>query len=225
MKGLVHLLLLVSVVSCFVGCGSKPYPQLLVVADSLIYTNPDRAIVLLKKVKGAMRGEPEATQMYYRLLCIKANDRAYIPHTTDSLILPVLHYYIKKEDKRHLPEAYYYAGRVYRDLGDAPQALDYFEKAEKALPEDGGYDMKAKIYSQMGNLFSYQSMTSEALEMYKKGLACDKILKDSAYMAFDLSDMANMYMESQKTDSALTYYKEATLMSKRLQRTDLFNNF
>ena len=24
-------------------------------------------------------------------------------------------------DKRLLPEAYYYAGRVYRDLGDAPR--------------------------------------------------------------------------------------------------------
>ena len=92
--------------------------------------------------------------MYYRLLCIKANDKAYILHTSDSLILPVLHYYIEKDDERHLPEAYYYAGRVYRDLGDAPQALEYFEKAAEALPEDGGYKLKSKIYSQMGTLFA-----------------------------------------------------------------------
>lgn len=80
-----------------------------------------------------MLSEPESTQMYYRLLSIKAYDKAFIPLTSDSLILPVLHYYINRNDKRHLPEAYYYAGRIYRDLGDAPQALDYFEKALDAM--------------------------------------------------------------------------------------------
>lgn len=43
------------------------------------------------------------------------------------------------------------------------------EKAAEALPEDGGYKLKSKIYSQMGTLFAYQSMYTEALEMYKKG--------------------------------------------------------
>lgn len=140
-----------------------------------------------------MQDEPEATRMYYRLLCIKANDKAYIEHTSDSLILPVLHYYLEKDDERHLSEAYYYAGRVYRDLGDAPQALEYFEKALEALPEEGKYPLKGKIYSQMGTLFGYQNMYAEALEMYRKGRECDHILKDSVGLIFTLRDIANMY--------------------------------
>ena len=143
--------------------------------------------------------------------------------TADSLILPVLHYYIEKDDERHLPEAYYYAGRVYRDLGDAPQALEYFEKAAEALPEDGGYKLKSKIYSQMGTLFAYQSMYAEALEMYKKGGEYDNILKDSVGMVFTLRDIGNMYKELGKEDSTLAYFKEASRLSRLLQRTDLFN--
>ena len=205
------------------ACVHKPYPQSLITADSLAGANPDSAVTLLKSIEYTMPAEPEAVQMYYRLLCIKANDKAYMLHTSDSLILPVLHYYTEKDDERHLPEAYYYAGRVYRDLGDAPQALEYFEKAAKALPEDGGYKLKSKIYSQMGTLFSYQSMYTEALEMYKKGKECDNILKDSVGMVFKSRDIGNMYRELGRRDSTLAYFNEANQLSRQLQRPDLFN--
>ena len=160
--------------------------------------------------------------MYYRLVCIKANDKAYILHTSDSLILPVLHYYIEKNDEQHLPEAYYYAGRVYRDLGDAPQALGYFEKATEALPEDGGYALKSKIYSQMGTLFAYQDMYAEALDMYRKGGQCDSIIRDSISMIYKFRDMANMNIELDRQDRALSYFKKANQLSLQLGRTDLF---
>lgn len=216
-------LFLILVLLGFCSCGHKPYPQSLITADSLTNVLPDSAITLLKSIGNTLQNEPKATRMYYRLLCIKANDKAYILHTSDSLILPVLHYYIEKDDERHLPEAYYYAGRVYRDLGDAPQALEYFEKAVETLPEDGGYKLKSKIYSQMGTLFAYQSMYAEALEMYKKGGEYDNILKDSVGMVFKSRDIGNMYKELGKEDSTLAYFKEASRLSRLLQRTDLFN--
>lgn len=223
MKATIQSLLLICVLLCFCHCGHKPYPQSLMTADSLVSACPDSAVSLLKSIAGTMQDEPEATWMYYRLLCIKANDKAYILHTSDSLILPVLHYYIEKNDKRHLPEAYYYAGRVYRDLGDAPQALEYFEKALEALPEEGKYPLKGKIYSQMGTLFGYQNMYAEALEMYRKGRECGHILKDSVGLIFTLRDIANMYRELGRQDSALVYLKEANHLSLQLHRTDLFN--
>lgn len=223
MKVKIHILLLLCVLLGFVSCGHKPYPQSLVTADSLASVDPDSAIALLKSMEDTMQAESEAIRMYYRLLCIKADDKAYIPHTSDSLILPVLHYYIDKDDKRHLPEAYYYAGRVYRDLGDAPQALSYFEKALEALPADGGYKLKSKIYSQMGTLFAYQDLYAEALELYKRGGRCDSILKDSVGMVFKLRDTANMYRGLGKQDSALIRFAKANQLSLQLQRTDLFN--
>ena len=223
MKVKIHILLLLCVLLCFVSCGHKPYPQSLVTADSLTSVDPDSAIALLKSMEDTMQAEPEATQMYYRLLCIKADDKAYIPHTSDSLVLPVLHYYIDKDDKRHLSEAYYYAGRVYRDLGDAPQALGYFEKALEVLPADGGYKLKSKIYSQMATLLAYQGLYAEALELYESGGRCDSILKDSVGMVFKFRDIANMYIELGKRDSALIRFEKANQLSLQLQRTDLFN--
>jgi len=215
--------LLCTLLGFFCSCGHKPYPQSLIAADSLTNVLPDSAITLLGTLKARMSHEDETTRMYYRLLCIKANDKAYIPHTSDSLILPVLHYYIEKGDKRHLPEAYYYAGRVYRDLKDAPQALDCFQKAITASPSNGQYGLKSKIYSQTGTLFAYQGMYAEAIKMYREGGKCDEMLKDSVGMIFKLRDIGNMYRELGKQDSTLFYFKEANHLSAQICHTGMFN--
>ena len=104
------------------------YPAQLLLADSLASADPTTALTLLSAMEEDMAQAPKATQMLHRLLSIKAADKAYIPHTSDSLILPVVEYYEQGGDPDYLGEAYYYAGRVYRDLNDAPLALTYFQK-------------------------------------------------------------------------------------------------
>ncbi len=215
------MLLLVCALLGFCRCGHKPYPPSLLAADSLASACPASAVALLESIASAMQTEPEATRMYYLLLRIKANDKAYNHHTSDSLIQPVLHYYMEKGDRRHLPEAYYYAGRVYRDLGDAPQALEYFEKAAETLPEDGGYQQKSVIYSQMGVLFSFQEIHDEAMKMYRKALICDESLKDTSGMVFDLRDIAYEYRCCGQTDSTLCYYQKACDLATAIQENML----
>ncbi|MBD8985328.1 MAG: tetratricopeptide repeat protein [Bacteroides cellulosilyticus] len=223
MKTNTQFILLTCLLLCFCACGRKPYPQSLIVADSLASVQPDSAITLLNTMKDSMKAESESTQMYYQLLCIKANDKAYIRHTSDSLILSVLHYYIKKDDKRHLPEAYYYAGRVYRDLGDAPQALDYFEKALATLSKNKKHKLKIYIYSQIGTLFLYQGLYNEALEIFKKRYAYNIDLKDSVGMVYTLRDIAGTYCNINQEDSSIYYYQAAYDLGKELKRPDLTN--
>lgn len=166
------VILLLGLLSLLCACGSRSYPPSLLTADSLASVRPDSALSLLKALERDTADMPLAHRMYYRLLCVKAADKAYLPHTSDSLIRPILHYYIKEDDPRLLPEAYYYAGRVYRDLGDAPQALDYFEQSLEAMRKHENLEVKNKVYAQMSTLFLYQDMYPEALEAlavaYKK---------------------------------------------------------
>lgn len=218
---LLYILLILLLSSC-VG-NHHSYPQSLIVADSLANTNPKKAIALLKNIDSNIYNRSEAIQMYYRLLCIKANDKAYIQPTSHNPILDILHYYIKKNDKQHLPEAYYYAGRMYRDSGDAPQALDYFKKAIETLPKNERHTLRSNIYSQIGTLFAYQGLYAEALEFYKKSYQCNIVLKDSVGMVFNLRDIANMHRELERSDSALLYFKETNSLSLKLQQIDLFN--
>ena len=155
---IVLLFCLASVCSCH---RRYQYPAVLQAADSLCVANPDSAVSLLKSIADDMTQADEHVQMRYRLLTIKANDKAYIPHTSDSLILSLVDYYKYGGDKVYLGEAYYYAGSTYRDLGDAPRALDYYQQALDAMPGDENLKVKSKVYAQMGELFRYQKLYNE----------------------------------------------------------------
>jgi len=204
-----HLFLLCLSVLLLASCSSGRYPSALYVADSLSVACPERAVALLDSLRPQMEQEGERVRMYYHLLCVKARDKAYLPHTSDSLVLSVLHYYEDKQDRRHLPEAYYYAGRVASDLGDAPQALDYFQQALDAMPEDGMTYLRDRVVSQMGTLFSAQGLYAEALKMYKKSLQCSEELKDSVGVIYSLRDVAYAYWCLGQNDSVLPCYNRA----------------
>ena len=203
------------------SCSPGRYPASLLTADSLSSVRPDSALCLLARLAVDTADAPLSHRMYYRLLCIKAADKAYLPHTSDSLIRPVLHYYIEGGDPRLLPEAYYYAGRVYRDLGDAPQALDYFRKALDILEGHENLPLKSKVYSQMGTLFLYQHLYAEALEIYRKSYRCNRLLGDSTGMIFNFRDMADAYRNLNKTDSACNYYQQAYRLGCKIGAWDL----
>ena len=204
-----HLFLLCLSVLLLASCSSGRYPSALYVADSLSVACPERAVALLDSLRPQMEQEGERVRMYYHLLCVKARDKAYLPHTSDSLVLEVLRYYEDKQDRRHLPEAYYYAGRVASDLGDAPQALDYFQRALDAMPEDGMIYLRDRVVSQMGTLFSAQGLYKEALKMYKKSLQCSEELKDSVGVIYSLRDIAYAYWCLGQNDSVLPCYNRA----------------
>lgn len=206
---------------CICACTNKPYPQSLRVADSLIHNNPDSAVILLEELKRSMAFEPQATQMYYQLLTIKAKDKAYITYTSDSLIKTVVKYYEERKDRERLPETYYYAGRVYRDLGDAPQALEYLQKAIESTKDCTDYRLISRIYSQTGTLYLYQDTYDQALEVFRKAYQYCLSDKDSIGMVYSLRDIGRTFTTLNCADSALYYYKGALNYAEQIHNNHL----
>lgn len=187
------------------------------IADSLINTSPDSAVVFLELWKDSIVSEPKETRMYYQLLSIKAKDKAYIKHTSDSIIRQVLRYYKHRKDRKHLAEALYYAGRVYSDLEDAPQALGYFLQAIEATNGSTDYELMSRIYSQTGTLYLYQDIYDKAPEMFSKAYEYSILAKDSVSMIYDLRDIGRAFSTQEMADSAIYYYKEADKLAERLK--------
>ncbi len=96
--------------------------------ESVVSDHPDSAMVLLKRVE-----EPErldsADWARWALLTTQARDKAFIRHTTDSVINRVADYYQRFGDNHQKALAYYYVGRVNRDLGRLEQATNAFLRA------------------------------------------------------------------------------------------------
>ena len=218
---LTKLLFIIFLLSHFYSCNNKPLPYTMKVANSLVNTHPDSTLALLKQFKDSINLEPKETQIYYQLLTIKAKDKAYITHTSDSVLLKVLHYYENKKDKRHLPEVYYYAGRVYRDLGDAPQALDFFLQAIDASYLYMDYKLVSRIYSQIGTLYLYQNIYDKAPEAFSKAYQFSILSKDSISMIYNLRDIGRAFSTQEKVDSAIYYYKRADMLADKIENLNL----
>ncbi|MBR5686801.1 MAG: hypothetical protein IKX36_02465 [Prevotella sp.] len=206
----IGLLLFFFLAAMIIGCGGRHhYPQSLTEADSLADHNPDSAIHYLEGLAPQMADAPEADRMYYQLLCIKATDKAYIPHTSDSLIRPVIDYYEQGGDPRLLPVAYYYGGRVNLDLGDAPQAIGYYLKSLDAMPFDSFCPLRGKVLHQLGRLYWDQHVNQEALSYYQAAFENDISMKDTVGAIFNMEAIAGVYEDKRMPDSALFYYQSA----------------
>lgn len=207
----------------FCSCGNKPYPNAMNRADSIVSEYPDSAFIILQEIGKDIYTYPQDTRMYYYLLYTKAKDKAYIPHTTDKLMQIVVQYYERKKDSKHLPEAYYYTGCIYRDLGDAPQALDYFKKSLEASKGSTDYKVVSLIYSQIGTLYLFQDVYDAAMEAFRKAYNYNLLAKDSVRIVYNLRDIGDTFTAFNQADSALHYYQTAYLQAKHVKNKSLMD--
>lgn len=216
----IKFLLAIILLSAVYSCGNKPYPRLMQVADSLVDIRPDSALSLLMQLKGSIDTEPEATQMNYNILTIRAKENNFSDFTSDSLVRPLLDYY--KNDKERLPEIYYYAGRVYRIIGDSPQAQIYLQKALDAYKDSTNYRMLYKIYHNIGLIYHLEPEThSQSIPFFKQANHYAELSADSTIMAYGALDVARGY-QGENIDSLLHYYKKASDIAQRINNTKLY---
>ena len=220
-KNTILYVLLIVASSLISSCRPTPqYPEALLLADSLTQCNADSAVRLLQELAPTMSQAKEPVRCYHQLLTIKAQDKAFIPHTSDSLVLTLLRYYQEEGDPRLLPEACYYAGRVTRDLGDAPQALDYFHQALDALQtsdyqsrmqgqEERTLKLQGKIHAQMGYLFRRQHLYDEAIKAMEEAYKMDSLNLDTMGMILDLSDIGSIHKLLKQFTESFSYYEKA----------------
>ena len=146
-------------------------------------------------------------RMEERLRKIQAADKAFVVQESTDEIDSIVHYFEKHPSNELLPLSYYYAGRIYSDLEDAPQALDYFQKVLECEPQDS---LAALAHSQMGSLLLRQRMVTASIEHVQAAYEYDVQQADTTGMIFDLRDMGNAFRCTEdEVDSCLNYYEEA----------------
>ncbi|MDE5969838.1 MAG: hypothetical protein K2G74_03290, partial [Muribaculaceae bacterium] len=153
---------------------------------------------------------------YFDFLSIKANDKTYHLHTSDSLILDVINYMSKKGSKAQYAEALYYGGRVYKDLGDHPNAIHYFQRALDELPDNTDLNLKANILSQTGRLFNELRLNDEATYYLEQVIEIDKQLKDTVNLVYDLQLLGHINLNISNLSTAEKLFKEALDCSSEL---------
>lgn len=178
------------------------------IIDLMSEKEPKKAIVMLDSIDYNSLSEKE--RHHYDLLQIKANDKAYVIHTSDSLILDVIDYYSGHKEDEMYAQALYYGGRVYSDLGDYPTALKYFHDALDAIPEKSeNLGFKANVLSQTCRLLVSLRLYSEALPYIKEAIDIRKNMNDTLGFIHETQLLAGLFLRAERYGDAESYYQES----------------
>ena len=143
--------------------------------DQLLSTNYKQGEAMLDSLHKTNKQMSTANKKYEQLLRLKAADKAYRPinkqkHHIDDLVS----YFQHAGDNNLLAEAYYYAGRVYYEIGDKPQSLEFYQKAKDNVAKDN-YALQGDIYSQMANIYSDTNLNKEAIKTLQLAWKADSL--------------------------------------------------
>ena len=163
---------------------------------------PELAISMLDSIQIDVVDASEYARMKYELLSIRLRDKADIIPTSDVAIKKLVSYFEQKGTLLEKQEVHYYAGSVYRDLDDAPRALEHFfnslEYAEKASPCDSL--TLRNTYSNLQYIYYRVQDYADALVMARHELSINKQLND---------DLLTSYMHMASSFVGLDSLKQA----------------
>ena len=203
-----------------IGCKEHAHDERLDQIAVSISENPEEAIFALDSIDKSTLSKSD--RHYYDFLTIKANDKAYVRHASDSLYLSVLDYYNSRKKDPLYPEVLYYGGRIYSDLGDYPTALNYFQSTIDLLPQEIKnrelLDFKANVLSQTGRLLTTLCLYEEAVPYVNSSIEIDRDLKDTISLVYDMQLLGGIYYKAENYDLADHFYRETLKYKNKLPR-------
>lgn len=219
MKAVGYLLVII-VTLAMPGCSGWHPDVRLATAAALADSIPEATLDSLAAINPSAL--TEADRHYHDFLTVKASDKAYITHTSDSLILDIIDYAEAHQSHGYYPEALYYGARVYYDLGDYPTALIYFQSALDLLPPDTDLlGLRASVLSQSGRLLNTLRLYDEAIPLIEATLEIDSIQKDTLNLFHDLQLLGGIHLRNSNYGDAEKYFRESWKLAKCLTTADI----
>lgn len=169
-------------------------------------TNPDSACSLLSKYESEVPHWGKGDRMHYELIKMKVENKQNVVFTSDSLIKEIVDYYKDNGSPNEQMLAYYLLGRVYHQMGEAPQALQaYYDALEKADTTRTDCDIWgiAVVYSQMSEIFHQQNLPNDEIWAINKYCDYTKKSRDSVDYAIAKSFLVGPYYLLGKKDTVL----------------------
>ena len=214
-KNIVFLLILIPII--WISCDGMGHQTIdFRKIENLMPQHPDSALMLLEQIENKENLSRKDKAHYY-LLLTEAEDKTYVTHTTDSLILIAADYYEKTDDLGRKAKAWYYKGRINQDLGHPLKAQEYYLKALRDEEKIEDHALLGRIHNHIGMLYAYQKVYEKALPFQKKAVENFHLLSDSTGQVFALRDLGRTFLMLGHQDSAIICNQKAiALMRKRI---------
>ncbi|MEE1315705.1 MAG: hypothetical protein U0K35_00560 [Prevotella sp.] len=179
-------------------------------AQQVISENPDSALAILSGVSGEADDFSRSQRMAYYLLLADAKNKAYADMSADSIMHEVADYYDTWGDSNEKMRANYLLGCVYRDRGDSPAALRYYNDAvhcADTTAKECDYSTLASLYGQISTLY-------HDLHLYEKDIEYERKAVKASLMAGDTIKAIKYYEHLAPTYDMINQYDSVANISQ-----------
>lgn len=156
-----HLVIVLITIMILAACERQsPISEQLDIAEKLMNSKPDSALVILESVPVSNVKSKEVSARY-ALLKSMALDKNYIDTTTFDVLQPAIDYYLENGTPDEMLRTYYYQGRIYQNQGDDDSAMQSFMNGCDLRQVVTDSLLLAHTLVAQGTLFLKQYKTSE----------------------------------------------------------------
>lgn len=216
LSGLLLIVLLVS------ACTQSHEDRLRKIED-VLNVHPDSAWVMLCQDSAYLDKYSKCDRMKCLLLRTEAMNKLFYAMDTIRYMDDVLDYYSSHGSEEEKAQANYMMGSVYRDKGNSPLALQYYNEAVAKLDttkSDCDYRLLSKIYGQMADIYDLQRYPQMELKMLDKKAFCAKEAKDTLGYFIALENRASVFHKLGNLDSVYQIASQAYQNYKKIGRND-----
>ena len=201
------------------SCSDNPRgAEAMAQAQQVIKANPDSALAILSGVSSEADGFPNSQRMAYYLLLADAKNKAYADMSADSIMHEVADYYDTWGDSNEKMRANYLLGCVYRDRGDSPTALRYYNDAvhcADTTSKDCDYAILASLYGQISALYHDLHLYEKDLEFERKAVKASLMAGDTIKAIKYYEHLAPIYDMQNQYDSVVAIAQKASELYKK----------
>ena len=141
-------------------------PKELQTVCEMVNDHPDSALMMLDGMEAEKAHWSKDARMRYDLLRLKAQNKAGVLFSSDSLARTLTDYFDSYGTRNDRLLTRYLLGRAYQNMGDAPMALQtYFDAIEQAdtTAADCDYNTLMGVYGQMAMIFHQQNLPHDEI--------------------------------------------------------------
>lgn len=186
-------------------------------ADSLVSSSPDSAWRVLQQVS-PRKLRDEGMRARFALVWTEACLRRGVPVRSDSLIRPAVDYYDGSGEVEMQARAHYWAGHVYRRLGEEEAALQHYLQAEHLARETENKRFRGLIYLNLAYLYVTQDLPERADSVYQLAGEVGRLLPDTGLWAESLCRRAVIAINKGKEHYAEA--EDSLLLARELLRSN-----
>lgn len=207
----IFFFLIVFLISVLYGCSggnTEISKKLDEVYNLLEKDEPDSAHNVLMKLKDNTDEMSEAEKMRYDVYRVSSMNKMFVSLKDEEVSMQrAVEYYDKHGSPDEKMDACLLLGSVYRDMGDAPQALEWFDKAITHGEKGTNRTQLAKIHGQKADLFTQRNLLKNALKEINEMKTIAETIGNYELFINALSFKSSIFNEMGMIDSVLSLDK------------------